>query len=213
MATPEGRTKDGFETQFGINHLGHFLLFQLVKVALLASSTSEFSSRVISVSSSAHRAGPVRFDDINFEKEPYNMWSAYGQSKTANIYFANEIERRYGSQGLHALSLHPGTIETRLGRYLPPEPPRKEGTLPEYWEFYKSPEQGAATTVYAAIGKEWEGVGGKFLSNCVVQGTQAEQGGPEVIGNDGTADWAFDEEAAKRLWMESLKMVGMPAEE
>ncbi|KAG7146990.1 Oxidoreductase calI like protein [Verticillium longisporum] len=102
MATPEWKTEDGFEAQFGTNHLGHFLLFQLLKPDLLAASTPDFQSRVVSVASSAHRYSKVRLDDLNFEKDPYEPWTAYGQSKTANIYFANEVERRYGSKGLHA---------------------------------------------------------------------------------------------------------------
>jgi len=98
MATPEEKTEDGFEIQFGTNHLGHFLLFQLLKPALLAATVPYFESRVISVASSAHRLGQVRLHGLNFGQEPYNTWAAYGQSKTANIYFANEIERRYGSK-------------------------------------------------------------------------------------------------------------------
>lgn len=118
MATPEGKTKDGFETQFGTNHVAHFYLFQLLKDLLLASSTPEFRSRVVAVSSYAHRSSPIRFDDYNFEKEPYNPWKSYGQSKTANVYLANEIERRYGAKGLHATSLHPGGIWTGLQDHL-----------------------------------------------------------------------------------------------
>lgn len=114
MATPQGKTKDGFETQFGTNHVAHFLLFQLLKPTLLASATPEFPSRVVSVTSFGHRAGPVRFDDYNFEKGEYNPFAAYGQSKTANIWFANEIERRYGSKNLHATSNHPGGIKSGL---------------------------------------------------------------------------------------------------
>lgn len=109
MACPQSKTKDGFESQFGTNHLGHFYLFQLLKDLLLKSSTPKFQSRVISLASMAHLWGQVRFDDPNFEQEgSYNEWAAYGQAKTANIYFASEVERRYGSKGLHALSLHPG---------------------------------------------------------------------------------------------------------
>ncbi|CRK26168.1 Oxidoreductase calI like protein [Verticillium longisporum] len=121
MATPEWKTEDGFEVQFGTNHLGHFLLFQLLKPDLLAASTPQFQSRVISVASSAHRYSKVRLDDFNFENDPYEPWTAYGQSKTANIHFANEIERRYGSKGLHGLSLHPGIIQTNLSQYLSKE--------------------------------------------------------------------------------------------
>lgn len=102
MACPEGQTKDGFETQFGTNHVAHFLLFQLLKPALLASSTPAFHSRVVSLSSSGHRYSPVLLTDLNLKARGYDKWVAYGQSKTANIYLATEIERRYGSRGLHA---------------------------------------------------------------------------------------------------------------
>lgn len=158
MATPEGRTKDGFETQFGTNHISHFYLFQLLKDTLLASSTPDFPSRVVSVSSFGHRTGPIRFHDYNFEKEPYDPWVSYGQAKTANIYFANEIERRYGAKGLHATSNHPGGIATGLQVHVDPE-------LAKSWDnetnnnYLKSVEQGAATSIYAAISEEWKNKG------------------------------------------------------
>lgn len=106
MACPEGRIADGFELQFGTNHLAHFLLFNLLKPTLLASFTPAFNSRVVAVSSTAHRNTQIHFDNLTLAGE-YHSSIAYGQSKIANIYMANEIDRRYGSQGLHALSLHP----------------------------------------------------------------------------------------------------------
>ena len=111
MRTPEGRTVDGFETQFGTNHLAHFLLFNLLKPALLAGSSPTFHSRVVNVSSTGHRYAEIQFDNFNLEGI-YDPGHAYGQSKLANIYMANEIETRYGSQGLHGLSLHPGGEST-----------------------------------------------------------------------------------------------------
>jgi NAD(P)-dependent dehydrogenase (short-subunit alcohol dehydrogenase family) len=208
MAAPEGRTVDGFETQFGTNHLGHFLLFQLLKPTLLASSTPDFNSRVVSVSSVGHRLGEVRFGDYNFEKEPYEPWLAYGQAKTANIYLANEIDRRYGSKGLHAWSLHPGGIMTGLSRHTDPERIKawqKDETTRNY---FKSVPQGAATSVWAAVAAELEGKGGKFLSNCEVVGP-FNGSGPLEVGDDGYAPWAYDEEKEKLLWAESCKMVGV----
>ncbi|KAH7184695.1 uncharacterized protein B0J16DRAFT_362414 [Fusarium flagelliforme] len=203
MATPEGRTEDGFETQFGTNHLGHFLLFQLLKPALSAASTPSFQSRVISLSSKAHRLNPVRFDDYNFEKEPYNAWLAYAQSKTANIYFATELERRYGDQGIHALSVHPGSIHTNLARHID----LKSLNLPEEMaQYLKNPEQGAATSVYAALSKDWEGKGGKYLSNCAEEPPLEKGVDPSSLAS-GYADWIYNEEAEKRLWDESLKLV------
>jgi NAD(P)-dependent dehydrogenase (short-subunit alcohol dehydrogenase family) len=211
MATPEGKTKDGFETQFGTDHVAHFYLFQLLKDALLRSSTPSFPSRVVSVSSIGHRAGPVRFEDYNFqEPNSYNEWVAYGQAKTANIYMANEIERRYGSKGLHATSLHPGGIATGLQVHVDPEV-AKGWDSPEVRNYMKSPEQGAATSVYAALSEEWANKGGRYLSNCVEQGPwePKDPNQPVSIDHDGYREWAYNEEGEKRLWRDSLKMVGL----
>jgi len=203
MAVPQlEKTADGFESQFGTNHLAHFLLFWKLKDLLLASSTKEFNSRVVAVSSSGHRAGEVQFGDYGFEKTPYSPWGGYGQSKTANIYMANEIERRYGSKGLHANSLMPGGIMTGLQVHVPKEV--KEGW--KHMKGMKSTEQGAATTVLAAIGKDWEGVGGKYLDNC--------QEAPEIVKSSGAtmepgyAAYAMDQAKAAMLWEDSLVMVG-----
>ncbi|CAG9950599.1 unnamed protein product [Clonostachys rosea f. rosea IK726] len=210
MATPQGQTKDGFETQFGTCHVGHFLLFQLLQPRLLESSTPSFNSRVISLSSMGHRCGEVRFDDLGFRKPgSYDPWVAYGQAKTSNLYLANEIERRYGSQGLHAISLHPGSIGTNLGQYLDPEVVKKISEDPSMFRYMKSPEQGASTSIYAAISKEWEGRGGRYLADCVEQ-SQAKPGTPPLDAVDlGYAPWAFDEEKAKKLWEVSCGLVGV----
>jgi len=209
MCCAEGQTKDGFETQFGTNHLGHFLLFQLLKPTLLSSSTASFNSRVVSVTSAGHRRSPILFDDLDLKKDGYDPWKSYGQSKTANIYLANEIERRYGSKGLHATSVHPGVIETELGRHLDSE--FKTKIFTEMKLKLKSVEQGAATTVWAAIGKEWEGKGGKYLENCSVSVPVKDEEAllPGVAGH---AKWVYDEEAAKKLWEVSLKLVGLTDE-
>lgn len=207
MATPEGKTKDGFETQFGTCHIGHFYLFQLLKNTLLSSATPDFPSRVVSVSSFGHRTGEVRFDDYNFEKEgSYNPWLSYGQAKTANIYFANELERRYGYKNLHSTSLHPGGIWTGLQKYVPPGAFESSKGQENYM---KSPEQGAATSVYAALSEEWKHKGGRYLSNCVEEKPFAHKGNPMAVGDDGYEEWAYDEAKEKRLWKDSLKMVGL----
>lgn len=213
MATPEGRTKDGFETQFGTNHLGHFLLFQLLKDLLLAGSTPEFNSRVVSVSSIGHRVSGVRLDDYNFEKSPYDPWQAYGQAKTSNIYLANEIERRYGARGLHALSLHPGGIWSNLQQHVDPALMSSWKDDDDTSKGMKSPAQGASTSVYAAVSKEWEGRGGRFLSNCLEQGPCTPGQPALALANEGYAAWAFDEEKAKRLWRDSCKFVGVEDDE
>ncbi|EGY14655.1 hypothetical protein VD0002_g5962 [Verticillium dahliae] len=211
MATPEWKTEDGFEAQFGTNHLGHFLLFQLLKPDLLAASTPDFQSRVVSVASSAHRYSKVRLDDFNFEKDPYEPWTAYGQSKTANIYFANEVERRYGSKGLHGLSLHPGIIQTNLSQYLSKEVLASFATNDALIKGMKSVGQGAATTIYAALSNEWEGRGGRYLSNLAEEGP-AEISEHWLQSEVGYAPWAYDEEAAKELWEKSNKLVGIEDE-
>jgi NAD(P)-dependent dehydrogenase (short-subunit alcohol dehydrogenase family) len=121
MACPQSKTVDGFESQFGVNHLSHFLLFQLLKPALLESATAGFGSRVVMVASSGHRNSGVNFGDIMFEHSEYKPFVAYGQSKTSNIYMANQIERRFGEQAVHGLSLHPGGIRTGLQKHMDQE--------------------------------------------------------------------------------------------
>lgn len=210
MCTPEGKTEDGFELQFGTNHLGHFLLFQLLKPALLNGATLSFGSRVVVVSSIAHNDSGIRFHDLNFDKEPYDPWLSYGQSKTANIYLANEIERRYGQEGLHSLSLHPGVIFTNLARHMDTTA-WVESMTEEAKNELKSVPQGAATTIYAALSKEWEGRGGKYLNNCAVE-PLIPAGKKWQEGVTGHATWAYDEASASKLWHESIKLTGLSEE-
>lgn len=205
MRPPEGRTKDGFETQFGTNHLAHFLLFRLLKQALLTSATSGISSRVVIVSSMAHRAGTVKFENINFEG-CYDALAAYAQSKTANIWMANEIERRYGARGIHAWSVHPGFVLTDLLRHASDE--RKEGINKDeaLALMFKNSAQGAATSVWAATSASLEGKGGKYLDDCRIAELWNASQGPRAAGYE---HHAYDEEAAIRLWEESIKWVGL----
>lgn len=201
-------TEDGYESHFASNHLGHFLLFQLLKPALLASSRPGFHSRVVNVASSTHRTVKKLCEDgnYNFEKGGYSHMMAYANSKLANVYMASELDRRFGSKGLHATSVHPGDIATDLMRniggmaLLDPILSNKELSKP-----FKSPEQGAATIVIAAVGKEWENKGGKYLEKCE----------ESVRGNDDGDMWSFgyvnhtyDSAAEKRLWDDSLRMTG-----
>ena len=204
MATPQGKTQDGFETQLGVNHVAHFLLFQLLRDALLHSSTASFNSRVVMLSSSGHEYSPVLFDDLDLSTRGYDPFVAYGQSKTANIYMALEIERRYGSRGLHSTALHPGGIITELARHLDESVVQRILT-DEVAKIMKTAQQGAATTVWAAVSKEWEGEGGKYPDNVGVSKLKDES---TVIGS-GYVPYAYDADAAKRLWTESLRMVGM----
>ncbi|KAM0332602.1 hypothetical protein ACHAQA_002886 [Verticillium albo-atrum] len=201
-------TKDGHELQFGTNHLSHFLFFELLKPALLAAITPDFHSRVVIVSSTAHlRNGINASDDYNFEKTEYTPWAAYAQSKTANIYTANEIERRYGAQGLHGISLHPGGIMTPLAKHLSAAELESAGDGTELFKEFKSPEQGAATTVWAAIGGQWEGKGGKYLAECAEAAPSKDE--TNLFGS-GYAKHAFNQENESRLWKDSLKLVGLP---
>ena len=212
MATPYEKTKDGFESQFGTNHLAHFFLFQLLKPALLASATPEYPSRVVNVTSTGHQFGPPLFGDYNFSSTSYDPWRAYGQSKTANIWLANAIESHFGSQSLHATSVHPGLItSSNLGTHLPEEQ-QKMFYEPEVQRTAKSVEQGAATQVWAAVGKEWKDKGGRYLSNMaepVSNEERAKEEGMSYMANDGYMPWAYDAEGAERLWKESFGLVGL----
>lgn len=183
---------------------GHFYLFHLLKDAMLASASPFFRSRVVSLSSSGHRAGTIDYNDINFENTEYNPHTAYSRSKLANIYFANELDRRYNSRNLRALSVHPGGIITPLGRYL--ESTKHFEEDPDISKTLKSPAQGAATTVWAAVAKELEDHGGVYLDE-VAEAEPAPPGTLFYLG--GYDERAFDPAAEKKLWAESLKMLGL----
>ncbi|KAL3465648.1 hypothetical protein BJX64DRAFT_296942 [Aspergillus heterothallicus] len=206
MACPEGVTADGFETQLGTNHLAHFLLFYLLQPVLLASSTPSFSSRVVILASSAHLITDVHFDNVNLRGE-YDPWIAYGQSKTANIWTANEIDRRFGSKGLRAFSLHPGAIATDLLKHVTDEQKlswNENEYLKNYW---KSPAQGAATTVWAALATELDKEGGKYLDDCQIAGPHdaARSGGQ----GPGYASWAYNPDGEGRLWRKTLELLNL----
>lgn len=211
MAVPKlVKTADGFESQFGTNHLAHFLLFELLKPTLLASSTPQFNSRVVSLSSSGHRAGPVQIGNYNFEKGNYSPWAAYGSSKSANLYLGNEIERRYGSKGLHGLSVMPGGIRTGLQEHVPSSVKASWDHDSEVKNYMKSPAQGASTSVYAALSKEWEGKGGRYLEDCAESPPADPYGGATSVGY---APHAYNVKDAKQLWADSCKMVGVKDDE
>ena len=207
--TPHGFTKDGYEQQFGVNHLAHFYLFQLLKPMLLASSTPPFHSRVISVSSAVHQMGSAKVGDYNLEECGYDPFMAYASSKTCNIWMANEVERRYGATGLHGISVHPGGIETGLQASHADEPGRLISEMIKQEHIaksFKSVEQGAASVVVAAVGKEYEGVGGFYMEDCGVS-PRFPKDAP--VGTPGYMLWAYDEEGEKRLWADSLQMLSL----
>ncbi|WP_062121651.1 SDR family NAD(P)-dependent oxidoreductase [Sphingobium sp. MI1205] len=204
MMCPEGRTTDGFETQFGTNHLGHFLLVNRLAPLLRR------GGRVVSLSSIAHRVADIDLDDPNFESTAYDPIIAYGQSKTANALFAVEFDRRHRDRGVRATSLHPGGIQTELGRYtddvlrdrliaalLATFP---EGTRPLS---LKTVEQGAATSVWAGIVAPAEEVAGRYCEDCHVAGAVHPQQDP-----GGVQSYALDPERAKALWAKSEELVG-----
>ncbi|KAI0860540.1 putative short-chain dehydrogenase [Xylaria cubensis] len=203
--TPEGQTIDGFETQFGVNHLAHFLLFQLLQPTLLASSTPSFNSRVINVSSGAHKGSKINFDNPNL-KGIYNPRLAYSQSKTANILMANQIERLYGPLGIHGLSVHPGCIVTNLQKHDLRTPEERDNYLrsnPVLQKVLKNTAQGAATQVWAAVSKVWEGQGAVYLEECR-KGHESDE--PDLL-NGGYKAFVFDKEAEEKLWDMSCQLV------
>ncbi|KAH6612157.1 hypothetical protein C7974DRAFT_407144 [Boeremia exigua] len=192
MATPEVITEDGFESQFQTNHLSHFLLFYLLKPLLIASATPEFGSRVINVSSLGHRRGQPDLDNINLTG-CYDKWRAYGSSKTCNIWMANEIERTYGSENLHAFSVHPGDVAHLRSQN-------------GFDESLKSPEQGAATTVWGAVARCLEGRGGEYLDDVQI-GQPWTPDQPFAL--PGWAPHTRDETRERKLWALSLKWAGL----
>ena len=165
MASPEAHTPEGWELQFATNHLGHLALALGLHEALAAAG----DARIVAVSSSAHRLSPVVFDDIHFEHRAYEPWPAYGQSKTANVLFAVEATRRWAGDGITANSLMPGAIRTNLQRYVEND----EATLARWAKaerdgtfFWKSTEQGAATSVLLATSPQLAGIGGRYFEDC-----------------------------------------------
>lgn len=206
MATPLGRTADGFETQFGTNHLGHFVLVNRLAPLLKA------GSRVVALSSAGHRFSDVNLEDPNFETSDYTPFGAYGRSKTANALFAVEFDRRHRDRGVRATAVHPGGIHTELGRHMTPETTaqmiedinaanRNGGAAP--FEF-KSIPQGAATSVWAAVVAPAEVVGGRYCEDCHV--AQTVEG--TALSRGGVRPYAADPDNAKALWAKSEELVG-----
>lgn len=206
MATPFGKTADGFETQFGTNHLGHFVLVNRI------ASLMRPGARLVNLSSAGHQISDVDLDDPNFERAPYDAWSAYGRSKTANILFAVEFDRQHRASGLSATAVHPGAIRTELSRYLTAEA-RQELTeimaqvarLPGAKPIaYKSVPQGAATSVWAAAVAKAGAVGGRYCEDCHLADVIDAPG----FTFAGVRSYALNPERAKALWAKSEELVG-----
>ncbi len=205
MATPKGKTADGFETQFGTNHLGHFVLVNRI------ASLMKKGSRLVNLSSAGHRFSDVNLEDPNFEHTPYTEFGAYGRSKTANVLFAVEFDRRHKAGGIRATAVHPGGIQTELGRYMTPEVVQTmidsinasstpAGAPAFKW---KTVPQGAATSVWSGFVAPADLVGGKFCEDCHVAEITEGEG---IRG--GVRAYAIDPEHAKALWAKSEQLVG-----
>lgn len=207
MATPFGKTADGFETQFGTNHLGHFVFVNRI-ASLFAPG-----SRLVNLSSAGHRFSDVDLDDPNFERTPYQEFVAYGRSKTANVLFAVEFDRRHRDRGVRATAVHPGGIETELGRYMSDEVRQSmmdivtraqpAGAAPFTW---KTVPQGAATSVWAGAVASADEVGGCYCEDCHV--AEVTDAGVDALMRGGIRSYALDAERAKALWAKSEEMVG-----
>ena len=208
MACPLSRTADGLEMQVGTNHFGHFLLGSLLAPALEAGARrAGRPSRLVSLSSIGHRRSDINWEDPNYLTRPYEKWEAYGQAKTANSLFAVGFHKRYAGRGVTANAVMPGGIMTPLQRHMAREEMVAMGWIDPQTgavrEGFKTPEQGASTSVWAAVGPELEGVGGLYLENCA----QAEPWTPEapfVV----VLPHALDPESAERLWDLSLEITG-----
>jgi len=203
MARPEGHTVDGWELQFATNHLGHFALALGLREALTAAG----GARIVVVSSSAHRQSPVVFEDIHFRDRPYEPWTAYGQSKTANVLFAVEATRRWAADAITANALMPGGIWTNLQRHVDVETrARWDAAASSGAVAMKTPEQGAATSVLLATSPQLEGIGGRYFEDC----NEAPVVPADEPGSAGVREYALDPDAARRLWDISLQMLESP---
>ena len=203
MATPLRHTVDGFEQQFGVDHLGHFLLARDLLPRLVESAPA----RVVVLSSAGHQMGDVDFDDVNFERRDYEPFLAYGAAKTCNVLHAVEIDRRYRDQGVRAFAVHPGVIHTELGRYMTDETMASlisrlsESPVAMAW---KSAEQGAATSVWAATSPLLDGRGGEYCEDCNVSAVVTDG----ELNEGGVAARAVDPARASTLWALSEELVG-----
>ncbi len=201
MATPLAYTADGFESQFGTNHVGHFALMVGLLPALRAAGTA----RIVALTSIGHRRSDVHFEDLNFRRRPYDPWNAYGQSKTANVLFAVAATERYGGEGIIANAVHPGGIMSGLQKHVSREEQIKMGWIDESGAVsprFKSTEQGAATSIWAAVSRDLEGVGGRYLEDCSIAKPWSSES-----PFSGVMPYALDAEHARRLWSVSEELI------
>lgn len=211
MACPQTRIGSGWEAQFATNHLGHFVLASLLTPALVKAAETHDRVRVVALSSIANKISPVLFDDIHFEKTEYQKWTAYGQSKTANSLFALGLDARLKDKGVRAFAVHPGGIMTPLQRHLETEEMialgwlGPDGDLSEMAaQHFKSPSQGASTTLWCAVSPETDSLGGVYCEDCNVADVMTADS-PRYAH---VAAHAVDDAAAERLWEISEATVG-----
>ncbi|KZX58583.1 short-chain dehydrogenase [Halioglobus sp. HI00S01] len=199
MACPLLRTAQGFEMQFGTNHVGHFLLTSLLMPALLQGAPA----RVVNLSSAAHKFAPVNLEDPNYQQRDYQKWQSYGESKTANVLFSVGLEQRFGARGVHALAVHPGMIATELGRHMDQvDFEMIAGDTDPADMPYKSIPAGAATSVWAATSPELAGRGGLYLEDCHIAEPAAGD------SRCGVESYALDAQAADQLWSLTEELIG-----
>ena len=207
MAAPESRVGEGWESQFATNHLGHYVLTNLLWPALIAAD----NARVVSLSSTGHKLSGIRFDDPQFTTG-YDKWLAYGQAKTANSLFAVQLDALGAPHGVHAFAVHPGGIMTELQRHLPREEMIASGWISEDGTLnaqFKSPEQGAATSVWAATSPQLAGMGGVYCEDCdIAEPTVPGAPNARVAGVN---EHAIDPDAASWLWNYSAQLTGVDA--
>ncbi|UWE09911.1 SDR family NAD(P)-dependent oxidoreductase [Actinacidiphila bryophytorum] len=204
MACPETRVGPGWEAQFATNHLGHYALVNRLWPAI-----ERGGGRVVAVSSGGHRLSSIRWGDVQFEQD-YDKWQAYGQAKTANVLFARHLDTLAAGRGVRAFALHPGGILTPLQRHLPKSEMVALGWIDEDGKpvdptGFKSPEEGAATQVWAATSPALDGLGGVYLEDCDI----AVPAEGDTRG--GVRDYAVDPEQAARLWALSAELTGVDA--
>jgi NAD(P)-dependent dehydrogenase (short-subunit alcohol dehydrogenase family) len=208
MACPQSYTANDLEMQVGTNHFGHFLLGVGLARGLMNAAEEGQSARLVSLSSSGHRRGGINWDDIHYRTRPYDKWESYGQSKTANSLFAIGFHERFKDLGITANAVMPGGIMTPLQRHMQREEMIALGWMNEAGvvrEGFKTPAQGASTSVWAAIGDELEGIGGLYLEDLA----QAVPFDPKVNPMLGVMPHALDPESAERLWVISEETVGV----
>lgn len=208
MACPETRVGPGWEAQFGVNHMGHFALTK----ALMPLLQTTPGARVVALSSTGHKLSDIRWDDIHFRNTSYDKWQAYGQAKTANALFANALSRRLRDTGGLAFAVHPGGIFTPLQRHLPKEEMIALGWLGPDGEpseqakaGFKTPEQGASTTVWAATSPALAGKPGVYCEDCdIASPTDPDNPFARFRGVDAHA---CDDDNAERLWDVSERLL------